>query len=71
MFVSSKINNWLLSNITCKHITYILNSLVTYVDQILKICFRSIHSILNRSPERLLKEIILVDDASHRDTHRK
>lgn len=35
-----------------------------FVNEALSVILRSVHSVVNRTPSRLLKEVILVDDNS-------
>ena len=57
----------------CKRLKYDVNSLpdttvvFVFVNEAESVLYRSIHSVLNRTPPRLLKEIILVDDGSDAD----
>jgi len=54
----------------CKHIVYNVNALPTitviipFYNEALSMLLRTVHSILTRTPSVLLKEIILVNDAS-------
>lgn len=38
--------------------------IMCFVDEVWSALLRSVHSVLSRSPPRLLREIILVDDCS-------
>lgn len=60
----------------CRHFAYDVDSLpvasviIPFYNEALTMLLRTVHSILNRSPDRLLAEIILVDDCST-DEHLK
>lgn len=60
----------------CRHFTYDLRSLpkasviIPFYNEALTMLLRTVHSVLNRSPDSLLVEVILVDDCST-DEHLK
>ena len=53
----------------CKAVVYpsampAASVIICFVDEMWSSLFRTVHSVINRSPPHLLKEIVLVDDAS-------
>lgn len=58
----------------CHAVTYAANLpaasvIIVFHNENLAVLLRSVHSVLDRTPPHLLKEIILVDDYSNRTTH--
>lgn len=40
--------------------------IIIFRNELLRVVLRTVHSVVNRTPPRYLKEVILVDDASER-----
>lgn len=60
----------------CRNITYSsdlpqLSVIFIFVNEALSVLLRSIHTVIQRTPSHLLKEIILVDDHSNSRKHQK